>query len=211
MSDTTSRTARITTIVVAAATVAVIGGVAFGATRSGAPADAAAPSTPAKPSQIVSGSAASSAPASSAAAPTAATATSPAPQPTETSALRSVAPISSGLTAKIVSMKSLRATATQPGQVGGPAVRFTVRLTNTGTSAVDLSSTVLNVYTGIDQEPAYQLDSDGIVFPSRVAAGRSVVGTATFTIPTADRRQVEVTVDTSTAAPVVAFRGAAPQ
>jgi hypothetical protein len=188
MSDTPSRTSRITTAVVAAAVAVVLGAAAFGVSRSGAPADAAAPSEN----------------------PPVATA-SPVPQPTETAPLRSAAPISGSLTAAIVSMKAVEASATQPGQVGGPAVRFTVRLTNTGTSPIDLSSTVLNVYSGVDEEPAYQLDSDGVVFPASVPAGRSVTGSAVFTIPTADRAHVQVTVDTSTSAPVVAFSGAAPR
>lgn len=193
MTNTPSRTSRITTLVVAAAVAVVLGGVAFGFSRSGGPADAAAPSAAPTAPTVLS------------------TSSAPTPQPTATTGLRSAAPITSALTAKIVSMKAVRAEATQPGQVGGPAVRFTIRLTNTSGSAIDLSSTVVNVYSGVDQAPAYQLDSDGLVFPATVAKRSSVTGTAVFTIPVADRGQVRVTVDTSATSTVVAFSGAAPK
>jgi hypothetical protein len=184
MSDTPSRTSRIATLVVAGGIAVVLGTVAFGTTRTSPPADAA-PST---------------------AAPTA----TPTPTPTATSPLDDPARIQSGLTAEIVSMKAVQAKATQPGQVGGPAVSFTIRVTNTGAEKVDLSSAVVNVAYGEDQEPAYQLDSDGIVFPASVAPKQSVTGTAVFTIPTAERAQVQVSLDTASA-PVVAFSGAAPR
>jgi hypothetical protein len=199
MTDTSSRTTRVTTLVVAALVAVVIAGVAFGVTHGGA-ADGATP-------------AAADTPSTSAAAVTSTDAAtgSPTPQPTATAALQSAAPITSALTAEIVSMQAVQAKATQPGQVGGPAVRFTIKLTNTGGTAIDLSSTVVDVYSGVDQDPAYQLDSDGLVFPASVAARSSVTGTAVFTIPVDARGQVRVTVDTSATSTVVAFSGAAPE
>lgn len=187
MSDTPSRTSRITTLVVAAGIAVVLGGVAFGATRTSGPGDATVPTATAS-----------------------AAAATPTPAPTTTAPLDDAARIQSGLTAEIVSMKAVQAKATQPGQVGGPAVSFTIRVTNSSGAKVDLSSAVVNVAYGEDQEPAYQLDSDGIVFPASVAPKKSVTGTAVFTIPTAERDHVQVSLDTATA-PVVAFSGAAPR
>lgn len=188
MTRTPARTARITTVVAAAAFAVVIGGVAFGVSRTDTPsaADAADP-TPATTQS--------------------ATAT---PTPTTTAPLDDQARIQSGLTAEIVSMKAVQAKATQPGEVGGPAVSFRIRVTNTSATKVDLSSTVVNVAYGEDQEPAYELDSDGIVFPASVAPKASVTGTAVFTIPVAERGTVLVSLDTASA-PVVAFTGAVPR
>ena len=212
MTDKSSRTTRVTTIVVAAAVAVVIGGVAFGFARGGS-ADGATDAAGSSGSTTSAPSTASTALPTTAAATESPTpeATDPSPQPTATAPLQSAAPITSALTAKIVEMKAVQAKATQPGQVGGPAVRFTIRLTNTGGKAVDLSSTVVNVYSGVDQEPAYQLDSDGLVFPASVAKRSSVTGTVVFTIPVSDRGQVRVTVDTSATSTVVAFSGAAPR
>jgi hypothetical protein len=187
MSDPTSRTTRITTAVVGVLVAGVIAVTALGVSRGGAPADGATP----EPSDTAT--------------PVVAT-----PTPTATAPLDDSARIQSGLTAEIVSMKAVQAKATQPGQVGGPAVSFTIKVTNTSGAKVDLSSTVVNVAYGVDEEPAYELDSDGIVFPASVAAKRSVTGTAVFTIPTAERAHVVVSLDTA-AAPVVAFTGAAPR
>jgi hypothetical protein len=193
----------VTTLVVGAAVAVVIGAVAFGFTRVGGPGDESTPSASTVATTTSESPTATPTDATTAAAPT--------PQPTATTGLASTAPISSALTAKITAMKAVTAKATQPGQVGGPAVRFTIRLTNTSGAAVDLSSTVVNVYSGVDEAPAYQLDSDGLVFPASVAKHSSVSGTAVFTIPVADRGQVRVTVDTSASATVVAFSGAAPK
>lgn len=210
MTPTPSRTARITTLVVAAAVAVVLGVVAFGLSRNGSSgiADVAATQSPAP----VASAAATGAPTAAVpTAPTPPTSAAPTPQATATAPLQSAAPITSTLTARIVSMRAVQAKATQPGQVGGPALRFVIRLANAGSKPVDLSSAVVNVYSGVDQEPAYQLDSDGLVFPSSVAARSSVTGTALFTVPVSDRGQVRITVDTSATTTVVAFSGAAPK
>jgi hypothetical protein len=192
MTDTPSRTSRVTTLVVAGLIAVVVGGVAFGATRAGTQGGEPAAAAP------------------TASQTTATSAPTPSPTPTATAPLQDPARIQSGLTAEIVSMRAVQAKATQPGEVGGPAVSFTIRLTNSSGKPIDLSSTVVNVFSGVDQAPAYQLDADGIVFPASVAAKRSVTGTAVFTIPKDDRGQVQVTVDTASA-PLVAFTGAAPR
>lgn len=130
------------------------------------------------------------------------------PQPTRTAQLTVPAVIVHALTARVTRIEAVQGIAQGPGEIAGPALRFTIRITNSTGHAVDLSNTVVNAYSGPHGVPATQLESPGgMSFPRSVAAGRSVVGVFVFTVPPAQRSDVEVTVDTSVHNPVIAFRG----
>ncbi len=188
-----SRRTRITTAVVGSAVAVVIAVTAFGAVRAGSAAgDEAAPSSAPAASPLSTGSA-------------------PTPAPTVSAPISSEAPIRTDLTAEVVSSKAITVKSTQAGEIGGPAVRFTIEVVNTTDRAVSLSDTVVNATSGADREPAYGIDSAGRPFPSTVPAGKKVTGVYVFTIPKADRGTVTVTLDTATFNPVVAFTGAAPR
>ena len=188
-----SRRTRITTAVVGSAVAAVIAVTAFGAVRAGSAAgDETTPTSAPSATPLVTG-------------------TTPTPAPTVSAPISSEAPIRTDLTAEVVSSKSITVKSTQAGEIGGPAVRFTIKVVNTTDKAVSLADTVVNATSGADREPAYGIDSAGKAFPSSVPAGRSVTGVYVFTIPKADRGTVTVTLDTATFNPVVAFTGAAPR
>ena len=190
MSDSTPRAARITTIVVGAAVAALLALTAATSLRGGAADATGATATPTAPGVVTP---------------------APTPQPTTTAAIDSPAPIRADITAEVTDMAAVKGLASQPGEIGGPAVRFTVTLTNTTDHVIDLSNTVVNAYSGTDEEPAYPLSRPGgTAFPAAVAAGERVTGAFVFTIAVADRNHVTVAVDTSTANPVVAFVGVAP-
>ncbi|WP_158590153.1 hypothetical protein [Amnibacterium setariae] len=143
-----------------------------------------------------------------------AAAVAPRPQPTRTAAITASAPvpIKKALSAEVVKTEAVQGTAEGPGEIAGPSVRFTIRLSNSTGRAVDLSSTVVNAYSGADGAPAVQLRSPGgRAFPTRVANGSSATGVFVFNIPSDERSKVEVTVDTAVGNPVIAFRGAVPR
>lgn len=138
--------------------------------------------------------------------------TATAPQPTRTAAISSAAPITKSLSAAVTKMEAVQGTATGPGEIAGPSVRFTVVIRNTTGKSFDLSNTVVNAYSGADSAPAIQLQGPGgKSFPSSVASGGSATGVFVFNIPESDRNRVEITVDTSVLNPVVAFKGSAPR
>lgn len=189
-----SRRTRITTAVVGSAVAVVIAVTAFGAVRAGSTSGPAAgdPSGAPAATPLVTG-------------------TTPSPAPTVSAPISSEAPIRTDLTAEVVSSKAITVKSTQAGEIGGPAVRFTITVVNTTDKAVSLADTVVNATSGTDREPAYGIGSAGKAFPSSVPAGKSVTGVYVFTIPKADRGIVTVTLDTATSNPVVAFTGAAPR
>lgn len=142
------------------------------------------------------------------------TTASPTPQPTKTATISepTAVPIKKELTATVVKMAAVTGVADGPGEIGGPSVRFTIRITNTTGKTFSLSSTVVNAYYGSASTPAVQLRKPGAKdFPTSVKDGASATGVYVFNIPKADRGKVEITVDTSVQNPVVAFKGSAPR
>lgn len=160
------------------------------------------------------GTAAAPAPAATAAAPAEqpSPAAQPSPQPTRTADLGDKTAITGSLVAKVTSMTAVQGKAQVPGEIGGPAVRFSVALTNGTGGAVSLANTVVNAYYGAARTPANEVSGAATsVLPKAVSAGSTVTGSYVFTIPRAARDHVVVTVDTSVANPVVAFEGPAPK
>jgi len=98
-----------------------------------------------------------------------------------------------------------------PGEVGGPAVRFTLTVRNDTTETVSLAATIVNFYAGADQSPAGEIfHPGGAPLPREVKPGQSVSGTFLFVVARSDRTQVKITVDYSVGVPLVVFEGTAP-
>lgn len=198
-----SRRTRITTAVVGTGVAAVIAVTAFGAVRaSNAGAEGDPSAAPTESSAPVATGTPSAAPSETVA---------PTPGATVSTPITSDAPIRTDLTAEVLSMKAVTVKTSAPGEIGGPGVRFTIKVSNTTDSPVSLSDTVVNATSGADRDPAYLIDSQSRPFASTVPAHASITGVYVFTIPAADRGTVTVTLDTSTNNPVVAFTGKAPR
>ena len=73
------------------------------------------------------------------------------------------AAVGNGIVAAIASVEPIDGTAVGPGNVAGPALRFTVRIDNGTGEAVSLDGVAVNLYYGADRTPASPLDD-----PSRV-------------------------------------------
>lgn len=208
------------TAVIVSALVVVIGAVAaIGLLTSGAATPAATTQVPTTSETVAPEVTASPLTTATSAAPTdtptpVRTTVAPTPQPTKTAAISepTQVPIKKELTATVVKSEAVTGTADGPGEIGGPSVRFTIRITNTTGRSFALSSTVVNAYYGADATPAVQLRMPGgRDFPTSVASGSSATGVFVFNIPVADRSAVKVTVDTAVQNPVIAFQGAAPR
>lgn len=117
-----------------------------------------------------------------------------------------------GLTAGVEKLEAVTGKAEGPGEVGGPAIRFTVRLRNAGDQPQSLTTTVVNVYYGDKSTPASTLSGPGATpMPDSVAPGAEASATYVFTVPRDGRDKVVITVDYSVDTSVVAFRGRAPR
>lgn len=117
-----------------------------------------------------------------------------------------------GLVFEVAGMKAVKGQAKLPGDVAGPAIRFTVKVTNTGDRAADLSTTVVSVFYGQDKTPALQLNRPASApFPETLKPDKSAHGQFEFTVPDDERDRVLITVDHSVDSSIVAFEGSAPK
>ncbi|MGH3354150.1 MAG: hypothetical protein ACRDPS_26045 [Nocardioides sp.] len=112
-----------------------------------------------------------------------------------------------GVTARLARIESVQATASLPGEVGGPALAITVKVKNETEKDLSLALGVVNAYFGPERTPAVSVASDGEVpFPSSVAPGAAAKGVYVFQIPE-DARPVRVELDLGDGADVVVFKG----
>lgn len=113
-----------------------------------------------------------------------------------------------GMRVGLTSIESVAGQAAQPGEVSGPAIRVTVRLTNETGKPFNTSSVAVNGYSGKDRKPAGTLVlPGGVPFYGRIAPGESAYGVYLFSIPESARDDVTITVDYAAGVPVVVFRG----
>lgn len=117
-----------------------------------------------------------------------------------------------GVTFSISGLEAVDGVANGPGEVAGPALRFTLSVRNDTAEAVSLVATVVNLFAGADRAPAAELgEPGGVPLPETVAPGETATGVFVFNVPADLRDQVQISVDYSVDAPIVLFEGAAPR
>jgi hypothetical protein len=117
-----------------------------------------------------------------------------------------------GVTAEIVTIEAVEGVARLPGEIGGPALRVRVRLTNASDDAVNLSRVLVDVTYGPGRTPGLALGEPGAEpFVGELPAGRSAEGVYVFGVPVDERGQVQVSVSYDVAAPIVVFEGPSPR
>lgn len=117
-----------------------------------------------------------------------------------------------GVTATVGSIEAVTGDAQGPGQISGPAIRFTLTLANGGSTAIETGKVVVNVEGGTDSSPAIQLSGPGAApFPESTGAGKTSTGTFVFLIPNDQRDKVRILFNYQVSSPIVAFQGAVPK
>lgn len=121
------------------------------------------------------------------------------------------ADVAEGVTTKVRAMKAVNGEARGVGEVAGPALQFTLDVTNNTAAPVSLAEAVVNVEAGADRSPAELLSGPGAVpFPAEVAPGQKVSGVFVFQIPPEQRKTVRVLFHYEAVSPVAAFEGSVP-
>lgn len=114
-----------------------------------------------------------------------------------------------GVDVRLASIEQVEGVSTIPGEVGGPALRVSVEVTNGTKAAVPLDTAVANLYFGPDRSPAISLMEPGSkALPASVAPGETATGVWVFNVPKDQRSQVLVEFDLAVDATVVLFSGA---
>lgn len=107
----------------------------------------------------------------------------------------------------LVGVDSIQGEARLPGEIAGPAIRVTVRVTNDGSKPLNLNNARVTAYYGTDQTPAGVLTAGSRELTGRLAAGGTADGVYVFTVPEKERGNVRITVDTAAGVPVAVFTG----
>lgn len=113
-----------------------------------------------------------------------------------------------GVTVTLPAIAAIDAVGTGPGNVSGPALAITVRVTNGTAEPISLDGLQVNVAYS-EQETAASPVNDPAVAPAQgvLAAGASAEGRYVFSVPAGERELVTVTVGYAAAAPLLVFQG----
>ncbi|MGN6427594.1 MAG: hypothetical protein ACTHMF_12310 [Leifsonia sp.] len=205
-------------VVIGLATAGIWWGVANGSASS--PVAAESPSSPA-PAPHSSASPTPSAPKPSTAKPAPTATSKPTAQPgaagaalpqREPIALSTKTTVDKGVTVTMSKLEAVKGEASGPGEVAGPAIRFTLVFANPGAAAYGSQPIVVNAYYGQDNTPALPLSGPGATtLAASIPAHSSASATYVFTVPEDQRGSVTITVDYQAGAPAIAFQGAAPK
>jgi hypothetical protein len=114
-----------------------------------------------------------------------------------------------GVTVAVPNVEKVTGEANVPGEVGGPALRFTVDVTNGTGKTLDLRTVVVNAYYGPDRTPASPLlKPGGKAFAPEVDDADTARGMFVFNVPAEFQDEVELEIDPRIDAPIVIFAGA---
>jgi hypothetical protein len=116
-----------------------------------------------------------------------------------------------GITVSVSAVERVAGAGDGPGQIDGPAARFTIEVDNGGDDEVDLSKAVVNAYFDPDLVPGVQLSGPGArTIPAEVAAGSSVSGTYVFLLPASGATTLTVELFVTPDSDPVTWSGALP-
>lgn len=124
-------------------------------------------------------------------------------------ALDAPAETGDGVTGSLVSVEAIDGSGVGRGNVAGPALRVTVKLTNGTDEAVGLDGVAVELTHGTDAVPASPLeDPSRSPFSGTLEPGASAEGVYVFRVPADDRSVVSVAVGYRAGAPFMVFTGA---
>ena len=122
--------------------------------------------------------------------------------------LTETAAVGDGVSVAVASVERFEGSGVGPGNVAGPALRVTLRLTNGTTDALGLDAVAVNAGYGPDVTPAPVLeDVSRIPFSGSVAAGATVEGVYVFSVPASRLDPVVLEVGYRPGAPLLLFVG----
>ncbi|WP_298459555.1 hypothetical protein [uncultured Cellulomonas sp.] len=129
------------------------------------------------------------------------------PVPSE---IESPVDVTEGVAVTVSALEAVDGDGVGPGEIDGPAVRFTVSVVNSTSQEVSLTSAAVNAYFGESLTPGIQLSGSGArALPAAVPPGGTVDGVYVFLLPE-DRTPTRVEVFSVPQAAVVVAQAPTP-
>lgn len=120
------------------------------------------------------------------------------------------ADFTAGIRAEVTTIEAVEGEAQGPGEIGGPALRFTITLVNDSGEPVNLDTTVVALFYGPDEVPGVELSGPGAdPFSGTLRAGETADAVYVFTSPPDQREDIRITVSYSPFDTTAAFEGSA--
>jgi hypothetical protein len=107
----------------------------------------------------------------------------------------------------LVTIQALTVAANGPGEVAGPALAVTVKVSNNSSKAVDVSSAVVTLLDAKGQEGTPTPESPAAPFTGSLQPGASANGVYVFNIAQTQRNPITVTVSYNAGAATAQFTG----
>jgi hypothetical protein len=118
------------------------------------------------------------------------------------------AAVGNGITAEVVSLEAIDGTGQGAGNIAGPALRATIRITNGTAAPVSLDGVAVDLAYGEEQVPASPIDDPSSApFAGSLQPSGSREGVYVFTVPADDRELVTLSVGYQAGAPFMVFTG----
>lgn len=134
----------------------------------------------------------------------------PAPLPTVDGKIDDGIELSTGMSVELASIKKTKVTAETPGEMSGPAVVVTVKITNTSSERQNVDSAVVSLTTDDGEIGIPTLGGGSEPFAGNVAPGRSATARYVFMLDPAGDREVTISVNYAAGEPVAQFSGRTP-
>ena len=117
---------------------------------------------------------------------------------------------SGGLSVDVTKVEAVTGKARGIGERGGPSLRFTIAVTNKGSSQKNLDLAVVNAFYGSAETPADELSGPGVQrLPQTLEPGRKAEGRYVFLVPESERGHVRLDFSYNIGEPRVIFTGSA--
>lgn len=121
--------------------------------------------------------------------------------------LTGTATFSGTVSAKLAGIAPIKATAEGVGEISGPALKVTFTIVNHSAKAIDLDSVTATLTDSTGAPTVSMIGSPAKPFSGSVGPGSTATGVYVFSVPTARRDPVTISLSYTTAAPVVLFVG----
>jgi hypothetical protein len=116
-----------------------------------------------------------------------------------------------GLLVEVTAIEAVEATASQPGEIAGPAVAVELRAINDSDTAIDMLRMQVDVTYGPDRIPGNSLTDGSAPFEGILEPGATAIGRYVFGIPVDQRDVLQISVFYDVDAPIVVFEGPGPR
>lgn len=120
--------------------------------------------------------------------------------------------VEKGISAKISNIEPVKGVAKLPGEVAGPALRFTVTVSNSTSEPISTRDALVNVSVGKDNIPAVPLSGPGAsALPPMIKSDGSASATYVYNVPIDERGRVKIQFNLRVSSPIAVFTGSAPE